>query len=117
MKKIKEINDLELIKDSPVLEYVENLLRQLIEILEVEDIEPYGAIFCVESEEDLMQHRDFCLATPLTPQRFEWISDIGSGYLCGCVVINNSKVISIVGKAELLNKYKEDENENHQRKN
>ena len=108
MKKIKEMKDLELIKDPQVFDYVRDLLSQLMKTLEVDDIEPYGAIFYIEDESDLLKHQEFCLLIPLQPDRFEWISDIGSGYLCGCVVINNSKAISIIGKAEFLSKYKED---------
>ena len=108
MKKIKEMKDLELIKDPHVLTYVRDLLSQLIKILEVDDIEPYGEIFYIEDESDLLKYQEFCLSMPLTPDRFEWISDIGFGYLCGCIVINNSKAISIVGNAEILSKYKGD---------
>ncbi len=108
MKKIKEMKDLELIKDPHVFDYVRDLLSQLMKTLEVDDIEPYGAIFYIEDDSDLLMYQEFCLSMPLTPDRFEWISDIGSGYLCGCIAINNSKVVSIVGKAEFLSKYKED---------
>ena len=108
MKKIKRMEDLALIEDSHVREYVSNLLSRLIQTFGTDDIEPYGAIFYIEDESDVFKHQEFCLSMPLKPERFEWISDIGSGYLCGCVVINNSKAISIIGKAEFLSKYKED---------
>ena len=108
MIKIKETKDLEQIREPQVLDYAGRLLRRLLQTFETENIEPYGAIFYIEEEKDLLEYQSFCLSAPLTPDRFEWLTDIGSGYLSGCIVINNSKAVSLVGKAEYFKKYKED---------
>jgi hypothetical protein len=108
MKKIEKYSDLEGIKEETVYGYVKNLLEELFETYEVDSIEEYGAIFFIEKEEELLQHREFYLSLPLREQRFEWIDEVGNGYVNGCIVIDNERAINLIGKAEYFTKYMED---------
>ncbi len=108
MKKIEKYSDLEGIKEEVVYVYVKNLLEELFETYEVDSIEEFGAIFFIEKEEELLQHREFYLSLPLREQRFEWIDEVGNGYVNGCIVIDNERAINLIGKAEYFTKYMED---------
>ena len=51
---------------------------------------------------DFDKFKEFHLSAPLSESRFEWIEDVGNGYVNGCVVIDNDTAINLVGKKELF---------------
>ena len=108
MKKIEKYDDLKGIKEEVVYAYIKALLEELFQTYEVDSIEEFGAIFYIEKEEELLQHREFYLSLPLSEQRFEWIDEVGNGYVNGCIVIDNERAINLIGKAEYFTKYMED---------
>ncbi|MBR2152419.1 MAG: hypothetical protein IJ944_03930 [Clostridia bacterium] len=105
MIKIQNLNDVEKIENSHIYNYTQKLLEHLLKTYGVNDIEKFGAIFYIENDNELLNHNELCLSSPLTEQRFEWIEDIGEGYVNGCIVINNDHAIDLIGKSEYFTKH------------
>lgn len=108
MIKVQELKDVKGIKDKFAHDYIKKLLEYLCKTYEVDNIESFGAIFYIESKEDLLRYSDFYLSSPLSEQRFEWVDDIGNGYVNGCVVIDNDRAINLIGKKEYFSEYMEE---------
>ena len=105
MIKILRTEDLNKITDKIVFNYISDLLQYLLKTYEVDSIERFGAIFYIEAKIDFAKYKEFCLSAPLLESRFEWIEDIGNGYVNGCVVIDNDTAINLIGKKYLFEKY------------
>lgn len=104
MVKITHKKHLQKVPDKEIVPYIESLFAQILET-HIDDcpngsIEPVGAIFFITSKFDLDKHNDFGLSSPLKESRFEWLDDIGNEYIDGLIVVNNSRVISVIGKKE-----------------
>lgn len=108
MIKVQERKDIELIKDQFIYVYIENLLEYLFKTYEVNTIESYGAIFYIEKKEDFLQHSELFLSSPLYEDRFEWIDHIGNGYVNGIIILDNQRVINLIGKIELFTDFMEE---------
>ncbi len=108
MIKVQELKDVKSIKDKFAHDYIKNLLEYLFKTYEVDNIESFGAIFYIESTEDLLRYSDFYLSYPLSERRFEWVDDIGNGYVNGCIVIDNDRAINLIGKKEYFLEYMEE---------
>lgn len=102
MINIQKIEDLKSLDNEFIYNYINDLLEYLLKTYEVDNIESFGAIFYIESKADLLKYTDFFLSAPLCEQRFEWIEDIGNGYVNGCIVIDNDRAINLVGKKEFF---------------
>lgn len=108
MIKIQELKDVKGIKDKFAHDYIMNLLEYLFKTYEVDNIESFGAIFYIESKEDLLRYSDYYLSSPLTERRFEWVDDIGNGYVNGCIVLDNERAINLISPKEYFTKYMEE---------
>lgn len=102
MIKIQRALDLKRIKNKYLQKYISDLLQYLFKTYEVDNIERFGAIFYIEAKVDFDKFKEFHLSAPLSESRFEWIEDVGNGYVNGCVVIDNDTAINLVGKKELF---------------
>ena len=105
MVKIQQAKDLEKIRDDVALKYTSSLLKELFRTYEVDTIEAFGAIYYIQTEADLSNHKTLGLSSPLNECRFEWIEDIGNGYVNGCIVIDNDTAVNLVGKQTIFRKY------------
>lgn len=108
MIKVQELKDLEGINDKYAHKYIKNLLEYLFKTYEVDSIESFGAIFYIERKEDLLRYSDFYLSSSLSEQRFEWVDDIGNGYINGCVVLDNERAINLISQKEYFTDYMEE---------
>ena len=106
-------NDIEKIKDRFIQKYIENLFDSLIKeycnCCANGSLEPIGAIYYVTSYSDFERYQNFGLSSPINESRFEFIEDIGNDYCNGCIVINNDKCISIIGKTEFFKRFREEQ--------
>ena len=104
---IQDSKDLDNIKDLFVYEYIHNLLNFLFETYEVQSIKDFGAICYVESDDELQWCRELYLPPALNDRQFEWIVDIGEGYVNGCLLIHNDFALNLVGRAEYIKNLEE----------
>lgn len=107
MIKICKAEDIQNIKDPALRPYVEVLLNSILFQYQnsTGSIESIGAIFIVESKKDLRNYRAFGLSSPLSERNFEYMEPFGFGYLNGCIVLNNSTAINIIGKHSILKEF------------
>ena len=87
---------------------IEHLLNEYIEVCTNGSIDSVGAIFIIDSLSELKNHSDFGLSATITAKRFEWINNIGNGYVDGCIVIDNNRAINLLGKQDLFTDYMEE---------
>ena len=102
MIKVQQVQDLVKISDKTAFQYISNLLYSLLKNYKSDNINKFGSIYYIESKADFGEHKAFNLSMPLSEKRFEWIEDIGNGYINGCVVINNGTAINLIGKRYLF---------------
>ncbi|MBQ3100303.1 MAG: hypothetical protein IJC50_04855 [Clostridia bacterium] len=101
MIKILSTYDLLKIEDTVLREHVEGIVNDIMNYNAVDSLESVGAIFVLESADEPLNPSLFGLSLPLKEPRFEWIDTFHYGkYMDGVIVIDNSKSISIIGKAE-----------------
>ena len=105
MIKIQKLDDLKLLNDKYAHNYIKNLLNYLFDTYNVDNIENLGVIIFVESKMDLTKYKALNLSLPLSEYIFEWIKDIGNGYINGCIVIDNDTAVNLVGKKKLFKDY------------
>ena len=96
MIKILSTYDLLKIEDTVLREHVEGIVNDIMNYNAVDSLESVGAIFVLESADEPLNPSLFGLSLPLKEPRFEWIDT----FMDGVIVIDNSKSISIIGKAE-----------------
>ena len=109
--KITTKNDTQKVNNDFVRQHIEKLLDYLLnefsEYCTDGSISSIGAIFYIEETAELEQYRDFGLSSPITKSDFEWMQDIGNGYINSCIVIDNYKTINIFGKKCFFAEYLE----------
>ena len=108
---INTVQDVKQIKEKHIAEYIENLVKYILDQYNdkkhrFDSLERIGAIFFIESFEDLDNYKKFGLSSPITDKRFESIDDIGE-YCNGTIVINNEFTITLIGKSKYFEKFKE----------
>ena len=113
MIKITCKNDLSLVIDACIKKHIENQLKYLLNTYKEEcsegSIESIGAIFYVENSSDFDDYTAFGLSSKITEERFEYIEQIAGGYYRGLIVLNNEKVIELIGKKDVFNSIMEGE--------
>lgn len=101
MIKIACKNDLSLVVDDCIKKHIKNQLNYLINTYREEcsegSIESIGAIFYVENSSDFDDYTQFGLSSPINEERFEYIEQIAGDYYRGLIVLNNEKVIELIG--------------------
>lgn len=103
MIKIVSENDVSRIGDSKIALYIGNLIHTFIE--EYSDfcpnrsIEAIGAIFLLESSDEIRNYQEMGLNAEIKKSQFEWITDVGDYYNC-CIVVDNDFAVNIIGKKE-----------------
>ncbi|MBQ2943234.1 MAG: hypothetical protein IJD93_00845 [Ruminococcus sp.] len=106
MIKITCKNDLSLVIDACIKKHIENqlnyLLNTYIEECSEGSIESIGAIFYVENSSDFDGYTQFGLSSPINEERFEYIEQIAGDYYRGLIVLNNEKVIELIGKNDVF---------------
>lgn len=107
MIKIVRISDLEKIKDTNIHQYLQNLIKHILD--EYDDlknysnsIEPFGCIFFIESKTDFLLYKEMGLSSVLTEKRFENIEEIENHYCNGLIVLDNDRCINLIGKEEFF---------------
>ena len=101
MIKIICVKDLDSVTDTCIKKHIEIQLKYLlntyIEECSEGSIESIGAIFYVEKSSDFDDYTQFGLSSPITEKRFEYIELLEDGYCKGLIVIDNEKVIELIG--------------------
>lgn len=101
MIKITCVKDLDSVADACIKKHIESQLNYLLNTYVEEcsegSIESIGAIFYVEKSSDFDKYIQFGLSSPITEERFEYIELLEGGYYKGLIVIDNEKVIEIIG--------------------
>lgn len=96
------VKDLDSVNDTCIKKHIESQLKYLlntyIEECSEGSIESIGAIFYVEKSSDFESYTKFGLSLPITEERFEYIELLEDGYCKGLIVIDNEKVIELIGK-------------------
>ena len=96
------VKDLDSVTDTCIKKHIESQLKYLlntyIEECSEGSIESIGAIFYVEKSSDFESYTKFGLSLPITEERFEYIELLEDGYCKGLIVIDNEKVIELIGK-------------------
>lgn len=92
--------DLSKIKNQHLKQYVNTFLDRLLFELKnsTDDIDSIGVIFILENSKDFNNYKAFGLSSPIRESRFEYIETLSFGYCNGCIVLNNSEAINIIGK-------------------
>ena len=109
MIKLLEKYDLDKVKDKILREYAERIMEDVMNYSAVDSLGSVGAIFVLESEDDLNYPELFGLSSPIKESRFEWIDPIANAeYMDGVIVIDNSVSISIIGKSEYFRRILEE---------
>lgn len=106
MVKITKHEDLVNIRDDLIFPYIKSLLYAIQNNYNYrpdQSIEPIGAIFYLEQDSDIQNHSDMGLSIPLNEERFEFIEEIQRGYCNGWILIDNEKIINLIGKKEIFN--------------
>lgn len=104
MIKITKRDDLELINDAILRPYIGALLDHIL--TEYEDycsggnIDAFGAIFVLDRDLELEDHREMCLSAPVTAKRFEYVDVIRTDYYNGLIILDNERCINIIGRRE-----------------
>lgn len=104
MIKITKRSDIELICDVKIRSYISALFIHIL--TEYEDycsggnIDAFGAIFVLDRDLELEDHRELCLSAPLTAKRFEYVDLIRTDYYNGLIILDNERCINIIGKRE-----------------
>lgn len=113
MIKIVKPEDLEKIQDMNIYPYIQDLLLYILK--EYANYSPdssiedeIGAIFLLEQETDWELYHEMGFSEPVEGFCFEWIEPIEKGYCNGCVVIDNSHAINIIGKQEYFKRFEEE---------
>lgn len=103
MIKIISESDVSRIVDSKIALYVENLIHRLLKDYEYfcpnRSIETIGAIFLLESADEIKNYQEMGLTNQVKKSQFEWIADVGDYYNC-CIVLDNDFAVNIIGKKE-----------------
>lgn len=96
------VKDLDSVTDTCIKKHIESQLKYLLNTYKEErsegSIESIGAIFYVEKSSDFESYTQFGLSSPITEERFEYIELLEDGYCKGLIVIDNEKVIELIGK-------------------
>ena len=101
MIKLLDKYDLYMVEDEILREHAEKIMDEVMNYSAVDSLESVGAIFVLESEDDLNHPKLFGLSMPITESRFEWIDPfMNAEYMDGVIVIDNERTISIIGKSE-----------------
>ena len=102
MIKITCKKDLALVTDTYINKRIEKQLNCLMNTYTEEcsegSIESIGAIFYVEKSSDFDDYTQFGLSLPITEERFEYIELLEDGYYKGLILIDNEKIIELIGK-------------------
>ena len=108
---INNYYDIKKISDPYIFKYVNSLIENIFKEYHcnyADSLKPIGVIFVVESIEDWKLLSENELGLNINNNRFEWIDDIGNAYCDGCIVINNSNAVNIIGKKIYFKDYLED---------
>ena len=101
MIKITCVKDLDSVIDTCIKKHIESQLNYLLNTYVEEcsegSIESIGAIFYVEKPSDFESYTQFGLSSPISEERFEYLELLEDGYCKGLMVIDNEKVIEIIG--------------------
>lgn len=101
MIKIVKSDDISKISDSEIRPYIENLFNYLSETFCANSsVEAVGAIYYLENEDDFNNYEEIGLFSPICENRFEWIDEIDDDYSDGCIVLNNSHAVNLIGRTE-----------------
>ncbi len=109
MIKIVEKYDLEKVGDKILRERAEKIINDVMNYSAVDSLESVGAIFVLESEDELTNPEPFGLSRPIKESHFEWLDPFANAkYMDGVIVIDNDYAISIIGKSEYFRRILEE---------
>lgn len=81
MIKIVSENDVSRVGDSDIVSYIKNLIHTLVEeysnFCPNRSIEAIGAIFLLESSDEIKNHKEKGLNGQIEKSQFEWVADVG----------------------------------------
>ncbi len=101
MIKIVEKFDLARVRDKILRERAEKIIDDVMNYSAVDSLESVGAIFVLESADELLNPEPFGLSGPIRESQFEWLDPFANAkYMDGVIVIDNDYAISIIGKSE-----------------
>ena len=101
MIKLLDKYDLYLVEDKILRERAEKIMDDVMNYSAVDSLESVGAIFVLESADELTHPELFGLSESIRESRFEWLDPFANAkYLDGVIVIDNDYAISIIGKSE-----------------
>lgn len=111
MIKIVKAEDLQNIPYPEIIPYIHDLLnfylKEYKNYCSDSSLTRIGAIYLLEQEKDWEKYSEMELPSPITPNCFEWIEDLGNGYCNGCIVIDCDRAANIIGKKEYFLRLKE----------
>ncbi len=104
MIKITKRSDIELIGDVKIRSYISALFNHILTEYEDycsgDDIEAFGAIFVLDRDLELEDHREMYLSAPVTGKRFEYVDVIRTDYYNGLIILDNERCINVIGRRE-----------------
>lgn len=102
---ITDSEDIYKIKDKHMARYVKKLFSIIVkQYCPNCSLEHVGAIFILESKQDLKEFEKMGVSIPNSPDEFDFVEKIDNENIDCCLAINNSFAINIIGKRKYFNK-------------